>query len=100
MEIQVKMHVNAEEAKEVTQRLVKHNLENKLDNYLKKFSTKDDAEGIIELKVDKNKKDLYDGVLSATLDGHSFRYEREDYKNLDDLINHLFEHLKEELSNR
>ena len=58
MEIQVKMHVNAEEAKEVTQRLVKHNLENKLDNYLKKFSTKDDAEGIIELKVDKNKKTI------------------------------------------
>jgi hypothetical protein len=43
MEIQVKIHVNAEEAKEVTERLVKHNLENKLDNYLKKFD-KSDAE--------------------------------------------------------
>ncbi|MDF1682469.1 MAG: hypothetical protein P1U46_01580 [Patescibacteria group bacterium] len=68
MEIQVKIHVNAEEAKEVTERLVKHNLENKLDNYLKKFECKEDAEGIIEVKVDKNKKDLFDGVVSANLD--------------------------------
>jgi len=100
MEIQVKIHVNAEEAKDVTERLVKHNLENKLDNYLKKFSTKDDAEWTIEVKVEKNKKDLFNWVVSATLDGNSFRYEREDYKNLDDLVNHLFEHFKEDLSNR
>lgn len=100
MEIQVKIHVNAEEAKEVTERLVKHNLENKLDNYLKKFSTKEDAEGTIEVKVEKNKKDLFNWIVSATLDWNSFRYEREDYKNLDDLVNHLFEHFKEDLSNR
>lgn len=98
MEIQVKIHVNAEEAKEVTERLVKHNLENKLDNYLKKFECKEDAEGIIEVKVDKNKKDLFDGVVSANLDWKAFRYSREDYKNLDDLVNHLFDHFKEELS--
>lgn len=100
MEIQVKIHVNAEEAKEVAERLVKHNLENKLDNYLKKFTTKDDAEGTIEVKVEKNKKELFDWVVSATLDGEKFRYSREDYKNLDDLINHLFDHFKEELSAR
>jgi hypothetical protein len=44
MEIQVKIHVNAEESKEPTERLVKHNLESKLDNYLKKYSDKEDAE--------------------------------------------------------
>lgn len=99
MEIQVKIHVNAEEAKEVTERLVKHNLENKLDNYLKKFD-KSDAEGLIEVKVEKNKKELFNGVVSASLDGQSFRYEREDYKNLDDLVNHLFDHFKEELSSK
>lgn len=99
MEIQVKIHVNAEEAKEVTERLVKNNLENKLDNYLKKFD-KSDAEWLIEVKVEKNKKDLFNGVVSASLDGQSFRYEREDYKNLDDLVNHLFDHFKEELSSK
>lgn len=100
MEIQVKIHVNAEEAKDVVERLVKNNLENKLDNYLKKFTTKDDAEWTIEVKVEKNKKELFDWVVSATLDGEKFRYSREDYKNLDDLINHLFDHFKEELSAR
>jgi len=45
-----------------------------------------------------NKKNLFDGVLQATLDGQSFRYSREDYKNMDDLVNHLFDHFKEGLS--
>jgi hypothetical protein len=44
MEIQVKIHVNAPEAKEVTERLVQNNLEVKLDNYLKKYSLKEDSE--------------------------------------------------------
>lgn len=100
MELQVKMHVNADEAKEVVERLVKENLENKLDNYLKKFDSKEDAEGTIELKVEKNKKDLFNATLQANLDNESYRYSREDYKNLDDVINHLFDHLKEELSSK
>ena len=100
MNLQVKIHVNAEEAKEVVERLVSENLENKLDNYLKKFESKNDAEGTLELKVEKNKKDRFDAILQANFDGQSFRYEREDYKNLDDVVNHLFDHLKEELSNK
>ena len=100
MDIKVIVHVNAEEAKEVTERLVKENLENKLDNYLKKYDKKEDAEGTIEIKVEKNKKDLFNATLQAKLDIDSFRYEREDYKNLDDLINHLFDHFKEELSSK
>ena len=100
MDIQVKIHVNAPEAKEVSERLVQTNLEVKLDNYLKKYSSKEDAEWVIEVKIDKNKKWTFDGVLSINLDWDMFRYEREDYKNLDDLINNLFDHFKEELSNR
>ncbi|MDR1988175.1 MAG: hypothetical protein LBQ24_05600 [Candidatus Peribacteria bacterium] len=44
MEIQVKIHVNAPEAKDVSERLVQNNLEVKLDNYLKKYSSKEDSE--------------------------------------------------------
>ena len=99
MDVKVLIHVNADEAKEPTERLVKQNLENKLDNYLKKFTSKQEAEWSIEVKIDKNKKDLFDWVIQANLDGKSFRYERDDYKNLDDLINNLFDHFKEELSN-
>lgn len=100
MDIKVKIQVNAPEAKEATERLVKENLEVKLDSYLKKFSKKEDSEWIIEIKIEKNKKDRFDWILQINLDWKNFRYSREDYKNLDDLINNLFDHFKEELSNK
>jgi hypothetical protein len=80
--------------------LVKNNLEVKLDNYLKKYSSKEEAEWLIEVKINKNKKVLFDWVLSANLDGDKYRYRRTDHKNLDDLINNLFELFKEELSKK
>nr|MDD3720301.1 hypothetical protein [Candidatus Gracilibacteria bacterium] len=101
MNLQVKIHVSQdlEVSKEVVERLVSENTSTKLDHYLAKFS-KNDAEGMLEVKIDKNKKGLFDGVIHAKLDGNAYRSEREDFKNLDDLINHLFEHLKEQLSNK
>lgn len=98
MDIKVIINVSAPETKEVTERLVKQNVENKMDSYLKKFTSKEDAEWTIEVKVEKTKKDTFNGIIQANLDGKSFRYSRDDYKNLDDLINHLFDHFKEELS--
>jgi hypothetical protein len=99
MELKVTLHTNdGEHNKEVIERLTQENLSNKLGSYLKKFDDKADAEGSVDLKIDKNKTDRFNGVLQVNLDGSSYRYEREDYKNLDDLINHLFDHLKEELS--
>ncbi len=99
METQVIVHPGKqlEVSKEVVERIVEENMRTKLDQYLNKFK-KEDATGIIEVKVDKNKKWLFDGSINANLDGHSFHFSREDYKNLDDLINHLFEHFKEALS--
>ena len=99
MEIQIKIHVGDDlyESKEVIERLVEENISKKLDHYLKKFN-KPDAEGIIEVFADKNKKWLFDAKLIANLDGQDFIYKREDYKHLDDVINHIFEHFKEALS--
>ena len=99
MEIQIKIHIGNDltDSKEVIERIVWENLKNKLDHYLNKFDKKD-AEWVIEITTDKNKKGLFDGKIQANLDGKTFRFEREDYKNLDDLINHLFEHFKEALS--
>ena len=51
MDIKVLINVNAPETKEVTERLVKQNLENKLDSYLKKFTDKQEAEWTIEVKI-------------------------------------------------
>jgi len=99
MEIQIKIHIWNEltDSKEVVERLVSENLKNKLDQYLNKFD-KADAEWIIEVTTDKNKKWLFNAKIQANLDGKTYRFEREDYKKLDDLINHLFDHFKESLS--
>lgn len=99
MELQIKIHTwnDLKASKEVVERLVHTNIETKLDHYLEQYN-KEDAEGVIEFTGDKNKKWLFNGKLQVNLDGESYRYEREDYKNLDDLINHLFDHLKESLS--
>ncbi len=99
MEIQIKLHVGNDltESKEVIERLVWENLSKKLDQYLNKFD-KADAEWTIDLTIEKNKKGLFDAKIQANLDGDAYRFEREDYKNLDDLINHLFDHFKEALS--
>jgi hypothetical protein len=102
MELQIQIHLNdaIEHDKEVIERLVETNLNSKVSAYLKKYEDKADAEGKIELKLEKNKKDLFNGKLIANLDRDEFIFEREDYENLDDLINNLFKHLKEELSSK
>ena len=99
MEIKVILHTE-ETTKDVVERLVKENLNHKVSAYLKKYEDKKDAEGVIELTVEKNKKDLFNAKLIANLDSDQFIFEREDYENLDDLVNNLFKHLKEELSSK
>ena len=99
MELQVKLHLDneLEGSKEVVERLIDVNLNNKLDSYLKKFN-KEDAEGTMEIAVEKNKKGEFNGKIQANFDGNSYRSEREDFKNLDDLVNHLFDHVKVQLA--
>jgi hypothetical protein len=102
MELKVQTHLNdnIEHDKEVIDRLVETNLNSKVSGYLKKYENKNDAEGLIDLKLEKNKKGLFNGKLMAKLDTDEFIYEREDYENLDDLVNNLFKHLKETLSSK
>jgi len=95
-----KIHISApDESKAVVERLTTINIEKKLESYLSRYDG-DDVEGLFEVKVDKNKKWLFDGVVQVTVDGQKYRYEREDYKNLDDLVNNLFDHFKQELSDK
>jgi len=98
MELQVTIHAE-EEQREVVERIIWENLNNKLSSYLNKFD-KNDAEWKLDFNVEKNKKWLFNAKLQINIDGKSFRYEREDYKKLDDLINNLFDHFKEELSKK
>ena len=100
MEIQIKTQIwnDLSESKLVIDRIISENINKKLDQYLNQF-TKDDSEGLIDINLDKNKKWLFEWKIQANLDWKSYRSEREDFKNLDDLINHLFDHIKLQLSN-
>lgn len=102
MELQKILHIadNMEHDREVVERLMNINIEWKISGYLKKFEWKEDAEGRLELFVSQNAHHRFDGKLIIRIDGQEFRYEREDYKNLDALINNLFKHFKETLSSK
>ena len=103
MNLNIQIHTNdaAEVSREVIERLVWINMESKVSAYLKKYEGKKDAEWKIEIKINKSvKNNKFSGKLIATLDADDFVFEREDYDNLDDLINNLFKHLKESLSSQ
>jgi hypothetical protein len=100
MVLQKKINLkNMENDKIVVERLVEDNLSWKLDNYLQQFKS-EDIEWKLSLTIEKNKKDLFNWSFQMTVKGKRFRYKREDYKKLDDLVNHLFDHLKEDLAKK
>lgn len=100
MKLETKIQLkNLEHDKGVIDRLVEENLSGKLDKYLKKLDG-EDVEGEISLVLEENKIGKFNGTLNVSIDGKTFHYEREDFKKLDDLINHLFDHLKEDLGNK
>lgn len=79
--------------------LVQDNINGKMDNYFKKVFKKDDAEILIDISIKKNKKEKYDWDFRFHLDNKDYNYSRE-YINPLDLVNHAFDHLKEELSDK
>lgn len=97
LQINVNLCDELKASKEVIERLVNENVSTKLDNYLNKFK-KEDSVWTLKVTLNKNKKWLFDWKISSSFDWDTYRSEREDFKNLDDLINHLFEHIKWQLS--
>ena len=85
--------------KEIVEQLFYYNLEKKMSSYINKFDWKD-QEWEIWLTVEQNKKWLFNAKMQIDIDGRDYRYEREDYININDLINHLFDHFKEALSKK
>lgn len=101
MDLQVILSLSDEilDSKPVIERLVNLNVEQKLDSYLNKYK-KEDAKWEIKVIVKKNKKDRFYGKINASFDWDTYFSERDDYKNLDDLINHLFDLIKEQISDK
>lgn len=85
-----------ESARSAAERLARENLDTKLDSYLASFA---DKEIHVDLKITTHNPS-YSGILNVSITPDSWHYERERYEHLDDLINHLFDKLKENLSKK
>ena len=81
---------------------VEENITGKMDSYFAKvLGKKKDAEITIAIKLEKNKKWLFNGKFSFMLDGVPHFYHTrgwKPFKHVRDLINHAFDHLKLQLS--
>lgn len=96
-ELIIQIDTSAEYDREVIHRLVNTAM-GKVDSYLKKYENKPDATVRIEFFVKKNSDDSFHGKLRAHIDGEVILFDRENFRKLDDLINHAFQHLKEQLA--
>ncbi|MFA6080527.1 MAG: hypothetical protein WC753_03565 [Candidatus Gracilibacteria bacterium] len=96
-QIIIQIDDSVEHDREVIHRLVGMAM-GKVDSYLKKYENKPDAIARIEFFVKKNSDDSFHGKLHANIDGQIILFDRENFRKLDDLINHAFQHLKEQLS--
>lgn len=74
---------------------VGNNLSGKLDAYIRKMAKEDDKIRA-ELTLTRDKLGST-GKLEISFPGHAYRSSRENYAKLDDLINHLFIHIKEQM---
>lgn len=105
MNIQIILHADAfPNEKDYLKQEIQKNLTGKLDNYLKKYLSGD--EGIVRVeayfeRADSGKVDIksrFNGKIILTVGTTTFRAERENFEKLDDLVNHLFTHLKEQMA--
>jgi hypothetical protein len=74
---------------------IQSNLSGKLDAYIRRTASESDKIRT-ELTLTRDKLGTT-GKLEVSFPGHAFRSGRENYAKLDDLINHLFIHIKEQM---
>ena len=80
--------------------LLRKGFTQKLDRYLEKKVDPQNLQGHLNITIRKNSKWLYDGNFNFRLNRDTVIYKREWFKNLNDLINHFFDHVKEEFSKK
>lgn len=79
--------------------LIKKWFEQKLDRYIKKYMDPENPEAHLNVVIEKTDKG-YNGNFNFKLGSINIIYKRENFKNINDLINHFFDHAKEELSKK
>ncbi len=76
---------------------INKNLAGKMDSYIKKHE-KPNSPVRVELTVKKEKDGKASGKLVLSVWPKAYRSEREKFDKLDDLVNHLFTHVKEQMA--
>lgn len=79
--------------------LVEKNIKEHQDSYLNKILSKKDAEIMIDVRIQKNKQEKYEWSVEFMLDWKKALYHTNvPFKNVTDVVNHAFKHLKEYIS--
>lgn len=76
---------------------IEKNLAWKMDAYIKKYA-KEDTWVRVELTVERENDKQHSWKIVITMDWETYRSKRENFDNLADLVNHLFDHVKIQLS--
>lgn len=87
----------SDEMKKSLHEYIEKNLSWKLDSYIRKHE-KPNSPVRVELTVKKEKDGEYAGKVILSVGPKNYRSDRENFKNLDDLVHHLFTHLKEQMA--
>jgi len=99
----LKVQKNLQKIKEVDNaaidRLIEANLSGKLDSYLKRYA-KPDQEILLNITLEEDAKNRFSGSLLIKADGTEYHSSRDMFDSLEDLVNHLFDHIKEQMTRK
>ena len=84
---------------ETINELLKKWFEQKLDKYIEKNKDNKNPEAHLNFSIKKTDK-WYDGNFNFKISNENIIYKREWFKNIIDLVNHFFDHAKEELGKK
>lgn len=76
---------------------IEKNLSWKLDSYIKKHE-EPNSPVRVDVTVGKEKDGEYHGKIILHVGPKMYRSERENFSKLDDLVNHLFTHIKDQMA--
>lgn len=81
--------------------LIDKNLSSKMDSYLLPYRQRNALISLI-VRIEKNKRNKYDGVIKMLLDGKIFLYRThgDGFRIVADIVNHAFDRFKEQLSHK
>ena len=100
IKINYKIENISDALKEDIFKLMEKGFNQKLDKYIAKKADPENPEGHLNVTIKRNLKGLYDGNFNFRLGGENVIYKREGFKNIIDLVNHFFDHVKEEFSKK